>query len=749
MKRILSLLCIAALLLSCAACGAKPAAETTPVETAAPLAKAEGKADNLIAALEKEMIRLVKLGGDETNMYGNDLREVDFSVLPAAYDLRDLGVVAPIRSQGYWGTCWSFAITSAAEISILSELGMTYEDFEQMAGQPMDLSERHLAWFANSALPKAEDYPEGQYPYPELINQAGEGGYTPDEEAGKPNARFMDGGWMAYGTGMYSAGIGPVMESQYPYAANDGTDSTAADWSVPEEARFQIAVELENSYILPNPALVNEEGEYTYNPYGTYAIKSELLHGRAVTIAYHADQALDPDAYRTMVIDSVLAMALNMGFNESREDLEKVAGLLTMHELTVDDLNEKQLRLCIEIVLVEQHGVTVEEAKEVVAGLSIEQVREPLEGIGKHQEEETPSVDVEALRVEAAKLGLDYDAFIQEIQENMAADKTPFTNRETAAQYTNTREAAANHAVTIVGWDDNFSAENFLADKRPPADGAWIVRNSWGDGYGIDGYFYLSFYDQTICAPESFDFVTSYKAGSPTKVSMVGMDYMATGSYPTVRSEEVISYGNVFNMDPGLDVLRYVSVLCGTGDTEITADVYLMNENAVVPSDGILLDRVVKDLRYAGYYRIPLSHEFHIPEGSRVGVVVTQRSANGENVQYSLPYNVATSQAYMDVYNQLAPDEDHMNKKYNVAHIGQGESWVYQNGQWYDWADVIADLGNANEKAQYVTYDNLGIKLYAYSMEELETLHNFDETVSYHGAEMKICSDCSYSIVTP
>ena len=230
---------------------------------------------------------------------------------------------------------------------------------------------------------------------------------------------------------------------------------------------------------------------------------------------------------------------------------------------------------------------------------------------------------------------------------------------------------------------------------------------------------------------------------------MVGMDYMVTGSYPTVRSEEVISYGNVFTMDPGLDVLRHISVLCGTGDAEITADVYLLNENAVVPSDGILLDRVVTDLRYGGYYRIPLSHEFHIPEGSRIGVVVTQRSANGEDVQYSLPYTIATTQAYMDVYNQLMPSELLMSKKYNVAHIGQGESWVYQNGQWYDWADVISDLSNANEKAQYVTYDNLGIKLYAYSMEELETLHNFAETVSYHGAEMKICSDCSYSVVKP
>jgi hypothetical protein len=53
-----------------------------------------------------------------------------------------------------------------------------------------------------------------------------------------------------------------------------------------------------------------------------------------------------------------------------------------------------------------------------------------------------------------------------------------------------------------------------------------------------------------------------------------------------------------------MNVLRYISVLCGTMDAEITADVYLMNDNAVVPSDGVLLDRVVKDVYYGGYYRI-------------------------------------------------------------------------------------------------------------------------------------------------
>ena len=51
--------------------------------------------------------------------------------------------------------------------------------------------------------------------------------------------------------------------------------------------------------------------------------------------------------------------------------------------------------------------------------------------------------------------------------------------------------------------------------------------------------------------------------------------------------------------------------------------------------------------------------------------------------------------------------------------------------------------------AQYLEYDNLGIKLYAYSMEELNELHKFEDTLSYHGARMAVCSDCSYSVIKP
>ena len=50
---------------------------------------------------------------------------------------------------------------------------------------------------------------------------------------------------------------------------------------------------------------------------------------------------------------------------------------------------------------------------------------------------------------------------------------------------------APDHFVCIIGWDDDMEIPN------APDKGAWIVKNSYGTNWGYDGYFYLSYYDET------------------------------------------------------------------------------------------------------------------------------------------------------------------------------------------------------------------------------------------------------------
>ena len=55
-------------------------------------------------------------------------------------------------------------------------------------------------------------------------------------------------------------------------------------------------------------------------------------------------------------------------------------------------------------------------------------------------------------------------------------------NNETGAIFcNNVISEPIDHAAVIIGWDDNYSKENFNTEQQPSENGAWIIKNSWGE----------------------------------------------------------------------------------------------------------------------------------------------------------------------------------------------------------------------------------------------------------------------------
>ena len=75
-----------------------------------------------------------------------------------------------------------------------------------------------------------------------------------------------------------------------------------------------------------------------------------------------------------------------------------------------------------------------------------------------------------------------YGSVYASIHGNSAESAVPCYNNSTGAIYcSNASTHKSDHAVSIVGWDDNYSKTNFSQGAQPTSNGAWIIRNSWGE----------------------------------------------------------------------------------------------------------------------------------------------------------------------------------------------------------------------------------------------------------------------------
>lgn len=675
---------------------------------------ASNPAEHLRTELEKAVDTLMRCGEDVDDLYSSFVWTSRADTFPAAFDLRDRQIITPVRNQSPWGSCWAFAIMAASEASLLSSLGLTCDEFTAKNGGPMDLSEKHLAWFFANALPEVGDYPEGQYPYDP--SQAGEGMHL---LPGNQKDIYNLGGNGVFANSVLASGIGAVTEELVPYMNSEGTMDPEKDWSLPEEMRFGSIYELKNSNILPSPAVPDENGRYAYRAAGTEAIKSELLQGRPVCISFFADSSM-PDSPEAL-----------------RASLKSVIG--TVEGLIGDEIDA----YCNIRAGITDPAQLSDEAVDQLMGIAAkayELDRDPYAGAGLTREQK--------IRVlKSAFYGDAYDELVK--AEEAEAAVIPYINfsgenNEIFAHYTYD-ERPANHMVTIVGWDDHFSKDHFREGYRPPEDGAWIVKNSWGPEWGKDGYFYLSYYDKSLSTPQSFEYVTETRDEKLDHMSLLEYDYMPASLFSSTLFDEPVYAGNIFTVEED-SVLQYVFTLTGDLNTEVTVSVYLLRDGAAHPMDGMLLETESESFTFAGYHRMELSQKLALPKDAKIGIVILQRVRTEKGLSYALTNTSCLSESGAEAFNTQGK-EDRV-ARYGKASVNPGESFVrFGAGAWEDWSRMIVEL-SAGGACASLTFDNLPIKACLYPLAYIREVHSLDESQAAASGTVSVCPDCGYVLVS-
>ena len=171
------------------------------------------------------------------------------------------------------------------------------------------------------------------------------------------------------------------------------------------------------------------------------------------------------------------------------------------------------------------------------------------------------------------------------------------------------------HAVCIVGWDDNYSAANF--NKTAPGNGAFIVRNSWGTGWGESGYFHVSYYDRTFGKVGYSAAVVSESTSNHMSV----YQYDPLGWVSSWGYNASTAWGaNIFS---AVDNNRLNAVSIYAVDAGLSYEIYIYTGvTAGKPRSGTLRASTSGSTVYAGYYTIDLPSEVPLSAGQKFSVVI-------------------------------------------------------------------------------------------------------------------------------
>jgi len=209
------------------------------------------------------------------------------------------------------------------------------------------------------------------------------------------------------------------------------------------------------------------------------------------------------------------------------------------------------------------------------------------------------------------------------------------------------------HAVCIVGWNNNYPKSNF--NSTPAGNGAFIVKNSWGTGWGEAGYFYVSYYDRFFgkrggSALFKGESVNNYRAN-------YGYDDLGWLTNVGTGNSSTYWMANIFKAG-ATGYVKAVSFYTSANSNPYEIYIYT-NVSSGKPTTGTKYAKAKKGtISGRGYYTIPLGFYVPITKGKYFSVVVKLRTTGYYYpipIEYKIPgYSSAAKSARGQSY--IAPD---------------------------------------------------------------------------------------------
>lgn len=186
-------------------------------------------------------------------------------------------------------------------------------------------------------------------------------------------------------------------------------------------------------------------------------------------------------------------------------------------------------------------------------------------------------------------------------------------------------EIMTNHAVTLVGWDDDYPASNF-SPYRPASDGAWLLKNSWGSYWGDDGYFWISYEDHHLTDGSAVGyFLNEVPLGSEVyQIDGSGSPYYLSNSNKQFRE------ANIFTAIEDTYLNRISFYVIGL-DIEYKIEIHT-NVTSGKPTSGNLALSQEGFVSYGGYHVIDLDEAVKLKAGENFSVVLYLQNESGMTI---------------------------------------------------------------------------------------------------------------------